>query len=428
MAEGHGSRTRVAISALARRATTWVLESISSNESGTSRAIRGQRRSETLLKPGSSSESNDGRVLDCALYHSRQGQTALLVTDDKNLRLQALVEGLPDAFGIDDGMDAAALLQRLDPAQRPKATTLSLTNGRSMHQPPTPRPPATKKESDGSSTKSPLPRSRSQPIPLKSAAALTLDEDSMEVEPDVPPPPLVSHAAPPVMHQVHTPSDVYLNISIVITQFLSSRIYAHVYHYLDRTRPRDRERWRKELGDWRLWEGADCVRALKVWWEEGDVQSVCRKGLELEPSAPVPSPAPLRAAATSNGDSSTPSRTRTSRWDGQQAPTSCARSPPSRPPPPPPSPASRRARLSPDKRLLNIFSTLGVLIRSLSTPVHETDRWSPPRWEALIEGIGEILMAVLGGLFDGDVEAPVRAVMEKWAGQLRGLGVQVNVG
>jgi hypothetical protein len=88
----------------------------------------------------------------------------------------------------------------------------------------------------------------------------------------------------------------------------------------------------------------------------------------------------------------------------------------------------KRLLLPAEKRLANLRSSLPILINSLSflaSSYEETNKWSSPRWEVLIEGIGECLMAILGGLFDGDVEAAVREVQEQWAGQLRSLGVNV---
>lgn len=56
-----------------------------------------------------------------------------------------------------------------------------------------------------------------------------------------------------------------------------------------------------------------------------------------------------------------------------------------------------------------------------------TNNWSAPRWEVLIEGVGELLIAFLGGWFDGEVEGSVRAVVKEWEQQLKGVGVQVEL-
>lgn len=436
----HGSESGISIAALSRRATAWMLQATAARSDSKPRAVRGQRREETLLGTGQKAESNDARLLDAALYHKLQGRHAIIITDDNNLCLQARIEGVV-AFSCDDDMDAAQLVRRLDPVKTSSSAKPRLPPHTSKHAPPT------RQLRPGSiPVVHPNGHTSTNGNRVNGHASSDVD-DPMDVEPDFVAPPL--HPSPEstrpvqVQHAVARPSDIWLNMSNAIGMILSARVYSHIYTHLERTRPKERAKWQSELGDWRTWEGVDCFEALKQYWEDGDICSICLKGLEREraflveaekaaltQSSPTPRPptTPLQ---------SVPARIHVSRWDVRSSARSQTTKAEQRSPPPAtelahpkmssPAVTSRTKRLClpVEKRLANLRSALPILINSLSVSPDSTNKWSSPRWEVLIEGICECFMAVLGGLYDGEVESAVREVQEQWAQQLRSVGVDI---
>ncbi|BGP44634.1 hypothetical protein JCM10450v2_000448 [Rhodotorula kratochvilovae] len=103
-------RGQSSIASLARAATNWLLQALSAPaEAG---AVR---RGETLFGAEGAplGENNDSLVLDAALYHAQQGHArVVLLTGDRNLQLRATIEQV-EALGVEDGMDASRLLERL---------------------------------------------------------------------------------------------------------------------------------------------------------------------------------------------------------------------------------------------------------------------------------------------------------------------------
>ncbi|ORY80227.1 PIN domain-domain-containing protein [Leucosporidium creatinivorum] len=438
LADAHDSRTRASISTLARRATSWILSLISTSNPP---PVRGQRKDETLLPRDATgrqvgAENNDALVLDAALWHLKDGGKAVLLTEDKNLCLRARIEGVEEAFGVKDGEDERGLLEKVDAefARRLKERSGSQTGVASEepHSPTrrrqgsaassTPRRPRIDRSTSVRSPPPPQapshPRSTATPIPLSSS---NHHLDSMELEPPADAPPLTSPPLAPTLKPIFAPSDVFFNLSEILTSFIAARLYRQVFEKLQTDRPREQARWMEELGDWRYWNAGECVTALREWWAEGGLEDVCRRGLEREPEPkgearpPKPKPAPPSIRGTQS-----------SRWASTPPPSRRSPSPP--PAPPPLSPrASHRPRLPPSKRVVALHSFLSSLQASLLTPAAQTNNWSAPRWEVLIEGIGELLIALLGGWFDGEVEGSVRAVVREWEGQLRGVGVQVEL-
>lgn len=451
IADSHDSRSRASIAVLARRATSWILDAITEEQEGRPTVVRGQRRDETLVERDRNgrqlAENNDALVLDAGLYHLREGKPVVLLTDDKNLCLRARIEGLVDAFGIEEGTSALKLLERLDP---PFARSMSekmedksgSSNGRSSTSPTRPRqtiadpsspsrrrPPPDRASSVHSPPprhSPPIPRSTSVPIPLASSRAI---DDSMELEAPAPPP-IANTPYAPTLKPILSPSDVFFNLQEVLISFVAARLYRHVFEQLLETRPREQHRWQEELGDYRLWEARDCVKVMKAHWEDGRVRDVCLRGLEREPSTSSPSSSRVDKQPPTSVPTSPPAPTRgthSSRWAvSASIPTRRAPSPPPIPRPPPRA-TSNRPRLSSTKRLSALHSSLSILHTSLCTPARDTNSWSPPRWEVLIEGIGELLIALLGGWFEGDVEKEVRIVVEEWASQLRAVRVDVRL-
>lgn len=436
IADERDSRSGASIAALARRATSWILDIISEEREDCPTVLRGQKRDETLLERDRNgrqcAENNDALVLDAGLYHLKQGTAVALLSDDKNLCLRARIEGLVDAFGIKEGTSAKQLLERLDPSCDPTASVgpsqFPSQSAASTSQPspiaipssPVRRPPPTR----ASSIHSPPPRhppsitpSAAKPIPLASSR-------DMELEVDPSPPPAEANPYAPTLKPIRAPSDVFFNICEVFVSFVAARLYRQVYDGLLETRTKDQHRWIEELGDGRLWEARDCVRIMKEFWEDGGVKDVCTRGLEREPSPRVvkepPAPAPHPPSAPTRS-------TQASRWANPTTSTSQRR--PSPPPIARPSPriVHNRPRLAPGKRIAALHTSLSILRSSLSSPASDTNSWSAPRWEVLVEGIGELLVALLGGWFNGDVEQDVRNVVEEWAGQLRDVGVQVEL-
>ncbi|KPV78295.1 uncharacterized protein RHOBADRAFT_50776 [Rhodotorula graminis WP1] len=433
-----GARAQSSIAVLARAATNWLLDVLEPGNS--SAVVRGQRKGETLFGRGGPprGENNDSLVLDAALFHAESGR-AVLLSDDRNLRLRATIEEV-EALGVDDGVDARRLLERLVPAT---AGSPAATNGN--HAPA--RPALSPEHSRHSSTpKTPRRRPSSPPrrapsppapplVPTPSRPSRITRTTSMELDPPTPPPLHASLGAPPLWPIQHPP-DVFRNASTLVAHFVALQLYRHVFEHLRRTRAAEQGRWQVELGDWREWQARECVEAARRWWDEGDVVGLCRLGLEaaavgrtaavtrspLQRAAPKdaarpPSPTSARGASSSRWASPASSR-------APLAPT------PVSPPPPSPSLApstSYRPRPSVEHQLRELNSSLPILSSTLSVPPDSTRTWSTPRWEVLLEGVAALLLALLGGAVKGDVRDEVQRIVGEWVEDLARLGIRVEV-
>ncbi|KAK4058002.1 hypothetical protein OIO90_000741 [Microbotryomycetes sp. JL221] len=506
LAGSSDSRTRTAISTLARRAISWLLENLAGSTTAAS-ALRGQRKDETLITPQSdiSVENNDELVLDAALFHAQaKRRRVVLLTEDKNLVVKARVEGI-DALGIQQSSSAQHLLELFE-TDRTNASTTQTNNvkvdktqkNRRMSSDVERRTrdveaflatgestsPRGNESSRGSrrsaapvSPTSPSKRPAPTPWVLPSSddkeAMMELEPDHAPLEEDDP-----NGVVNPTLIPVHKPSDVFVNASTVLVSFVAAKLYRHVFETLKQTKPKQQFEWQKQLGDWRWWSAQQCVQVMKDFWDEGKVRDVCLVGLERElvqvskrsatttatttttTTTKVDDNTTSTATSTANGTRKAPvddkaidqPRDRTqSRWASSTTTTppgststrttsttsysSTASPSPTTSTEPTcktsatstraPMSSNLKARLPAAKRLTNLSQALPRLCSSLATVPSDTDKWSGPRWEVLIETIGEILTALLGGFFDGGVQDAVDEVTQEWAAQLRRLGVDV---
>ncbi|GAA5898642.1 hypothetical protein JCM5296_005948 [Sporobolomyces johnsonii] len=420
--EGLPRRAQASVAILARAATNWLLSALPSSSAPlvdtAPSIVRGQRRSETLLPKHAPGENNDSLVLDAALYFRQRGETGqrvVLLSDDNNLRLRAKFEDV-ETMGVSDKLDAAHFLEQLDPAFARSLSTPSEPSSCSTSIPATPLPPPNS-----------LRRSPPAPIALPSTLARSTSMD-LDLDPPTPPPMDIACSAP-TLHPLLDRSSVFRNLCILATHFLALPLYRHIFKHLEKTQPGTQRVWQTELGDWRLWEAADATRAAKRWWDEGDVKEVCRRGLAKMDSraAPVtprslPASPPATAVAPSGRD------TTSSRW--ANGPSHSSPSPRPLPPAPPRSPPRRSSSSCPvplSVRLSDLHRSFDVLTTTFASPAESTRTWSAPRFEVLLEGTSRLLVAVLGGLVDGDVDKEVDTLLTSWVADLRRFGIDVEV-
>ncbi|GAA5909196.1 hypothetical protein JCM8208_003407 [Rhodotorula glutinis] len=435
-----GARAQSSIAVLARAATNWLLEALAPGTG--SAVVRGQRKGETLFGRGGPprGENNDSLVLDAALFHAESGR-AVLLSDDRNLRLRATIEQV-EALGVDDGIDARRLLERLVPAAAGPSTS---SNG---HDPPAQPPPSPEHSRHSSTPKTPRRRPSSPPrhAPLPPTPPLVATPSrpprptrttSMELDPPTPPP-LHASLGAPTLWPIQHPPDVFRNASTLVAHFVALPLFRHAFEHLRRTKPAEQGRWQVELGDWREWQARECVEMARRWWDEGDVVGLCRVGLEAAAEGraaaavrpPPPRPAQKDAARPPPPPASNGRGASTSRW----ATSTSSRAPlaptPASPPPPSsaPSPSiSTRPQPSVDQHLRDLYSSLPILSSTLSVPPDSTRTWSTPRWEVLLEGVAALLLALLGGAVKGDVRDEVQRIVGEWVEDLARLGIRVEV-
>ncbi|GAA5859603.1 hypothetical protein JCM8547_006159 [Rhodosporidiobolus lusitaniae] len=449
-----GVRGQASISTLARAATNWLLSCLSPSRNGEGQVVKGQRKSETLLPPEGARGrgDNDSIVLDAALFFARrggesgQGSRAVLLSDDQNLKLRATFEGV-EAVGVLPGEDAKGMLERLgtpvsasplSAAPRPFPPALPPSSSyRSLHYPPHSPPKALRSPPRPARQPSLPPISYARPVPLPSTL---ISSSFMDLDPPIPPP-LTSHRrSPALIAPVSSPSDVLLNISFILAHFLAFPVFLHVFYHLQRERGAEsmEREWYEELGDWSSWTAGETVERVKRWWKEGDVEGLCRKGLEVTVKAralpsPIPTPpipaSPLQLPRTQTSGSRAPSSSRWATPTHTPARATSLPSPPAPPRPPLPSPLSTPSLPSSTQQLSSLLSSLPSLITSLITSLSSSspNSWSAPRWEVLLESVALLLRAVLGGATGADVGGEVRAVVKGWEGDLRGVGVGVRV-
>ncbi|GAA5834919.1 hypothetical protein JCM11251_002062 [Rhodosporidiobolus azoricus] len=438
-------RSQASISFLARAATNWLLSALKGEE-GAHMVVRGQRKSETLLLEGKGrGGDNDSLVLDAALFfHEREkGARVVLLSDDNNLRLRANFEQV-EATGVGAKADAQSLLAQLGTPLSHSPSTIPSSQPSSP--PPTTSPTSPRKRRSPPPRLSSLPSvTRTSPLPLPSTAAAS---SSMELDPPTPPP-LHAHLPIPLLVPVNNRADVYRNLATLLTHFIALPVFRHAFEHLKRTKPQEQRRWQEELGDWRLWEARDCVEACKTFWVEGDLEGLCKDGLEQaarkdtarSPPPPPPPPVvapkrahpplpsiatPAKGRTTSSSRWATPSST-PSRQPLHPAPVSPPLLPPPIPAPPAPAPLSRAASRPIPTQLSSLYSSLPALSLALSHPPDQTIRWSAPRFEVLLEEAGKLLLAVLAGAMKEDVRTEVGRIVQGWVGDLHRVGVRVEV-
>ncbi|GAA5917205.1 hypothetical protein JCM6882_002256 [Rhodosporidiobolus microsporus] len=446
-------RAQTSISSLARAATNWLLAALKSDAA----VVRGQRKSETLLpldeaRSRGGAGDNDTRVLDAALFfrEREQGVRVVLLSDDNNLRLRATVEGV-EATGVGAKADAQSLLEQLGMPLALSPSPGAVLAPSSRFSPPRhpTSPPSSRKRPSPPRRLSLPPVTRTSPLPLPSTISASA---SMELDPPTPPP-TQAYLPLPLLVPVSTRADVFRNLSTLLTHFIALPLFRHAFEHLKRTRPDEQRAWQEEMGDWRLWGARECVEACRRWWVEGDLEGLCRVGLEQAgkgtakaPTPPPRPPPPLPVAAAPKQPPppapSTPSNrgTSSSRWATPAsssrrplapAPTPSPASPPLPPPPLPsalsPSLLSRPSPLPVPKQLSSLHSSLTGLSLALSTPPDQTLHWSAPRFEVLLEEAGKLMAAVLGGTMREDVSGEVERVVQGWVGELQRVGVRVEV-
>ncbi|GAA5969253.1 hypothetical protein JCM11641_007529 [Rhodosporidiobolus odoratus] len=440
---GDGRRkAQTSIASLARAATNWLLTVLDPASPGQT-VVRGQRKSEVLNgnpEEGRASRDNDSLVLEAALFflENEAGRRVVLLSNDNNLRLRATFERA-SALGVDVKDDARQLLAKLcsSDASSPNAglplASPPLSRGTTAAVSAPPSSPASRRRSPPSRISLPATTSVS-PIPLPSTTA---ESASMELDPPTPPP-LQAYLPPPFLVPVRTRADVFRNLTSLVTHFLALPIFRHVFEQLKKTRRGEQRIWQEELGDWRHWEARDCAEKARRWWNEGNLEDLCRTGLthahaQVGPTQPLATPlvqasVPIKAVSPPPASSPTSGRaTSSSRW---AAPSRMPQIPPMRSPPPPPAPPplaySSRPALSLDKRLSALHLSLPSLTTCLSASPDTTVRWSAPRWEVLLEEVEVFLLAVLGGVMKENVGDEVRSVVRAWAQELRGTGVAID--
>ncbi|GAA6006495.1 hypothetical protein JCM10207_004951 [Rhodosporidiobolus poonsookiae] len=440
---GYRRRMQTSISSLARAATNWLLSAMS----GTGHAVvRGQRKSETLVSAsgaGRSGQDNDSLVLDAALFFQQQerGVRVVLLSDDNNLRLRATFEQV-EAVGVGPKADAQILLAQFGtpPAHSPSSPPPALvpSPSRSPRVSPQPSSPTStrKRRTPPRQLSFPLTCSTS-PIPLPSTlAAADAALSSMELDPPTPPP-LTAYIPPPLLVPVHDRADVFRNLRTLVAHLVALPVFRRAFEHLRRTRPAEQRVWQLEMGDWRLWEAEHCVERARAYWSDGDVEGMCRLGLEHASKAPAaaapsPPPPPPKPQVRSPPRPSPSDRgTGSSRW-ATSSPSSTRPPPrPRTPSPPPPPPVAltppSAAPISVDKRLMSLSRSLSNLSMTLSTSPHLAASWSAPRFEVLLEETALFLLAVLGGAVGGDVSGEIRSVVGGWEEDLRRVGVRVEV-
>lgn len=449
-----GSSTRSSISVLARTAISWLLDTISSPTS--SRVLRGQRRGESFHGNAGGQpllgENNDTLVLDAALWrraHSRTARVAL-ITEDRNLRLRATVEGV-ESFAIDWQDDATRLLERLvsGPTCEPAFPAKGLPRRESRHapppapeewrlkSPPSSRDPPRSLSATSANRSSPQPRARPVPPRARSAPSPTPRSGGSGVQRSFEEPPLYAESPPPPLVAVEAVVDVYYNLALLVSHFVALPIYRHIHEHLEQRRASDRHIWMSELGDWRNWHPETCIERARRWWSDGDVESLCRSGLELAYGAEATrsassgsrnetarEPSDLRPSKSPTLPPSRGSRWADPRSEGRDG--HIERSPRRTDYLQAPTRGSEAARRIP--RVADVQRDLVLMQDFLGTDPAKIGAWTPLRWEVLLETTGLFLVAVLGGTFRADVRGEVAGILQQWVADLRVCGVApVNV-
>lgn len=420
------ARSQAAIGDLSRAASNWLLSVFPSSNTPPSQPIiiRGQRKHESLIPRQDgrrAAETNDAQVLDACLYFRTNYEASarvVLLSNDRNLSLRARTEGI-DSVALEETTPVSGLLFNIDPEFALKIQRLASSS--SGHPPPLsnspprspkPTPPVSRRPTSSSTA----PRSQPKvsfisprPIPL------TPESEFMELDLDRPFPPLEA-PPPPLMRTVSTATHLFLNLCDLVAHFLALPVYRHIVGHLHRTAAWKQSCWQEELGDWTLWEAKDVVGAVKRWWDDGDLKSVCLRGLELQQDTsgclarPAPPASPLRTTSTSCwSPAASPTSTQT---QSSFAAASCSPS---------------RSQLLPAKRLQEFHLSLSSLSVTLGSTGDAAGRWSAPRYEILLEQVAILLTAILGGVYGGEVDLAIKNVIKNWALELVTVGVQVDV-
>ncbi|KDE03186.1 hypothetical protein MVLG_06306 [Microbotryum lychnidis-dioicae p1A1 Lamole] len=445
---------------LARTATTFILERIEAQANQNRPTIRIQTPRETLRDPKMPHQrqdvgSNDDLVLDAAEYHKNR---AVLLTEDKILLVKAHSSNVA-AFSIDrtKATTARALLALFEPrlAERAPEPVVRAAS-------PPPSSPYKNRSSKLTTPLSPGLTRKIDPIPLSMPPMPP--QDSMELESAFPPPPRERPSSPPPPRPVSTASDVFYNACDILAHLLAFDIYWHVYDHWMMKRPKEELVILEELGDWRYWDGAECVEVLKRWWEEGDLKGVCLKGIEMEmgkekekvPIVVEQVQPPLVQPPISNWNQSKGTRNLdSSRWAAETTSTKAStgrsvKSAPSGSNTTPLGPRTTSATPIPEAAT-NIQSTKPNRPKITTTPLQKlqtfhqalarflpgghtslradpdaVNTWPEWRWELLCEGMEEVLAIILGALL-GDVREEVRGEVLRWTADLKKIGLDVRI-
>lgn len=405
------------ISTQSRAATSWLLSVMPSPDApkqlSESPVVRGQRRHETLFTEEERQRrgDNDNHLLDACLFFRRTGlqeevpPRVVLLSDDKNLCLRGRIEEIL-AFGVGEVPSAIELLHRLDPtfaaaikpSPSPSTPRFPLPRSTSNPQLPdaliqTPRsPPNTHPHysihSPPISRKRPPVQQPPLPPPPTEPSARESFDNPMELDEDrsYPRLPPLDPLPIPQLYPIHNPSHVFGNISLLVGYFLALPLYRYLLRHLREIRP-DPGVWQEDLGDWRVWDGGTCIRVVRTWWQDGDLDKLCSEALKKINNRP---------------DTSRPLR-----------------------PEPPLSRNSKPPSLG--KQLSDLHQSLPALITHLSTPMENTASWSSPRFEVLLEELQLCLSVLLVGLMgDVAVNQEVGALILSWVKDLRKLGMKLE--
>lgn len=449
--ESAAGKTRTSISILARAAITWLLEALSTSGAA---VVRGQKRSETLVPTPDGrpplGENNDSLVLDAALWCRQHlaPQRIALITEDRNLRIRATVEGL-ETLIIEPHEGATGLLARLKAGSVTGPQVARRTKSRHAPSAPT-RVAKTDRMSErmnerrlsaaqsGPEQKSAsvarAPSTQLLDPPHPSPAPLDMEDTAKNAVDSYHPssalPPLHADLPPPPLVSVETVADVFYNLALLTSHFIALPIYRHVYEDLVRTRPDERHVWLAALQDWRDWLPTTCIAQARRWWEDGDIEGLCRVGLACAYEAKAPTIYPDTAALPPTSAESTAansaSKVRTSRWATTSGVTRSQRRVEDVRPPAPASvkPTSGRKRAP---QLAHIRRDLTLVQEFLGADPSAVASWPALRWEVLLETLGLFLVAVLGGTFKSDVRSEVSIIVQQAVSDLRVCGVAVHV-
>lgn len=382
---------------LARQATSWLLSTIDGSAEETV-VIRGQRKKETLIVANlldrGLAKDNDGLILDACLYFRERSQRVVLVTNDNNLALRVRFEEM-EMIKF-EGQDATALLQQIisgEAAAPPLLSSPSPTRVRSQHLPATSTSP-TQPQRLPSATKPRLPpRSPFRPPP---PPAIALPHERKRI---------INLAAfyldplpLPPLPEPTTPFAIFNKVVILFAHFVALPLYKYLLlrtEYLDEEAAVARVH---ELGDWRKHNIVDCLGIMKRYWIEGEIEELCRIGLEKCERGSREEEEQRRIRRSSSASSSIAS----SQWATEGGTTLASAS-----------------ELKINATLKELHRSIPILLATLTT-AHSPQLWSAARFDIFLEELGCLLRAVLSATSAGEegVARQVNAMMKLFATEL----------
>lgn len=371
---------------LARSATKWLLSVVPRANPKASAAcfVRGQQKQETLIAGGEEGRrrvkreggagGNDSLVLDAVAYFNGLTNRAVLLTDDKNLRLRASIDGI-EAMGVSTGWNSMQFLTELDPGWKTSAVSHSPV----MVPVPLGPPPRQTSRNNSLRTPSPVPqRKNTPPTPTDHLPPLSCPSPRRSPRPFVSQPMEVDFEPAPISGAFARPADVLRATCAAFGQLLAAPVFRHLagdnLPSASDAWPAGLDQWYERLGGLQARDGSRCARVLRNEWNDGAIAELCQRGLD---------------ARKRNDGAAAKSRT---------------------------------------KRPAVVLQSLRNLEQHWATAAQaECDAWSGGRWDVVVDEVHEVLGVFLTGLHPSvDMAGDLSRIVGDWKAQLRGMGVRID--